>query len=71
VISYANVETLFIEKTYSHKDDVCMYKGTDNLIKIKKGMFYILYPQDAHKCCCHDSVSSLVKKIVIKMLFIK
>ena len=52
-ISYSNQDALIEVKEYAPEEDIILLKGKDNPIHVSSGMFYILFPEDAHKGCCH------------------
>tara|TARA_R110002012_G_scaffold318604_1_gene537344 strand:- start:40175 stop:40624 length:450 start_codon:yes stop_codon:yes gene_type:complete len=64
------VATLYnqkIHKEYSHEDDYMLFEGPTDIIKLKKGMFAIFFPDDLHMPGIHTENAENVKKIVIKV----
>lgn len=62
-----NVNTLTLKTPYDEKKDASYYEGTGQVIHIRKEMFYIMFPNDAHKGCRHIDKPTKYKKLVIKI----
>ncbi len=52
---------------YMEDKDAGFCRGSGQKIHIKKGMFYLMFPHDAHKPCKHEKVPTIYKKIVLKL----
>lgn len=67
-IAWANRKRLEVETPYQPEKDLELYKGAGQAITVLKDQFYIMYPQDAHKCCGNvDGKGYAYKKIVLKL----
>lgn len=66
-LEWQDVKRLRISEDYSEKKDVQFLHGTGNLSKITPGMFYVMFPEDGHKACCHIEEAAFYKKIVAKI----
>ncbi|PHV70240.1 YhcH/YjgK/YiaL family protein [Sporanaerobium hydrogeniformans] len=58
---------LVCKKAYDEDKDISLYEGIGTQIKIKEGMCYILWPEDAHKACVHVGQREEYTKIVMKL----
>ncbi|MFV0440470.1 MAG: YhcH/YjgK/YiaL family protein [Lachnospirales bacterium] len=67
ILEWDNVKNLEIDTNYDEKSDCALYKGEGDRLSIKKNMFYIAYPSDAHKPCTHREEQTSYKKIVLKL----
>jgi YhcH/YjgK/YiaL family protein len=69
VIGHSLLSQLNIEEPYDEAKDVVFYKVPDgiNTIKLSKGMFCVLFPQDGHMPCCQLNGPSNVVKVVVKL----
>lgn len=67
VMEYANKDELTTKVPYNEKDDIEWLYGKGDRIHMKPGMFYLVYPDDGHKPCCHDKVSTYYRKVVVKI----
>ena len=47
--------------------DIAFYTGNSTSISIRPGMFYILFPGDAHRSGCHHEFPKHCKKVVVKI----
>jgi len=65
VVSFANQK---ITKEYDSEKDYALFEDETSFIKLKKGSFIILFPQDLHRPCVEIGSSKPVKKIVLKIL---
>ena len=67
VIGYANINSL--KESVPYKEDVLFFETPQdyNEVKLKEGMFTILFPEDAHMPLCHYNGQSDVLKIVVKI----
>lgn len=66
-IGYAPLADLQIVTEFDPKIDAGFYEGTSSLVTLRKGMFAVFFPGDAHMPCRHTGKSASVKKIVIKV----
>ncbi|MFZ0033790.1 MAG: YhcH/YjgK/YiaL family protein [Sedimentisphaerales bacterium] len=69
VIGHSLIGQLNIEEPYDEAKDVVFYKVPEkiNTIKLSKGMFCILFPQDGHMPGCQLAGPSNVVKVVVKI----
>lgn len=59
-------ETTLVE--YSEEKDFAVCSGPiEEVVNVKEGMFYAVYPHDAHKPCRHFDTPTTYKKAVIKL----
>ncbi len=67
-IQWENASRLDISDEYNPDADLKLYRGNGKNITISEGMFYILFPEDAHKCCGKaDAQGGHYRKIVLKL----
>lgn len=64
---YADAAGLEEKAPYDGGADIQWLAGSGQKISMKPGMFYIVYPTDAHKPCCHDKYPTAYKKVVVKI----
>lgn len=67
VLEWETCEKLPCIQQYNEGKDLCLYKGEGVRMNIRPGMFYILFPEDAHKACCHEDRSTEYVKAVVKL----
>jgi YhcH/YjgK/YiaL family protein len=69
VIGHSFPGQLDIQEPYDEAKDVVFYKVPDeiNTVKLSKGMFCILFPQDGHTPGCQLNGPSNVVKVVVKL----
>lgn len=67
VMEYADIRDLKEKVPYSEEKDVEFLEGTGSKILMTPGKFYLVYPGDGHKPCCHEEVSMNYKKVVVKI----
>ena len=70
IIRWAPVKGLPVKSRYDAKKDIALYKysGESIPLSIKKGVFAVFFPEDAHNPgLAFRSVSCRVKKIVVKI----
>jgi YhcH/YjgK/YiaL family protein len=66
-IGYANVNDLSITEAYDETKDAMLLKGSGDMITCKKGVFMILFPEDAHMPGRSIDNPEEVKKVVVKV----
>ncbi len=66
-MEYADITDLKEKVAFDEEKDLALMEGTGNKILIKPGMFYILYPSDGHKPCCHEDIPTNYKKVLAKI----
>ena len=66
-VEYADITDLNTKVAFDEEKDLELMGGAGCKIQIKPDMFYILYPSDGHKPCCHESVPTSYKKILAKI----
>ncbi len=62
-----DVSALTLKIPYDASKDASFFDGNGQVLSIKKGMFYLMFPNDAHKGCKHEKQPTKYKKIVIKI----
>jgi biofilm protein TabA len=67
VMSFADTGSLSEKQAYDAEKDIALYEGEGENVKVKAGTFYIMYPGEAHKGCCHYTKDLPVKKAVFKI----
>jgi biofilm protein TabA len=69
VIGHSMLSQLNIEKPYDEAKDVVFYEVPEkiNTVKLSKGMFCVLFPQDGHIPCCQVDGACQVLKVVVKV----
>ncbi len=66
-LEVAELKTLAPSKAYNSEKDCAFYTGTGSTINVSAGQFYLLFPQDGHKPCCHTQKGLKVKKLIVKI----
>lgn len=66
-VEYADISDLTTKVPFDEEKDLELMEGAGYKIQIKPDMFYILYPSDGHKPCCHESVPTSYKKVLAKV----
>ncbi|MDP4188181.1 MAG: YhcH/YjgK/YiaL family protein [Bacteroidota bacterium] len=67
-IGFTSVKELTASQAYDEEKDIYFLEGNKgDYVTMKKGMFAIFYPDDAHKPCIALSNPSQVKKFVVKV----
>ena len=65
-MSWAAVEEL--QPTHADvQGDNYYYAGRSTSISVRPGMFYIMFPQDAHRSGCHHEFPKHCRKVVVKI----
>lgn len=67
IVEWASIDDLTISEPYNTEKDCKFLTGNGTAIEMKAGMIYILFPEDAHKPCCHFTAPKEYHKIVIKL----
>lgn len=67
MMEYADKADTVNKVPYDPEADIEWLDGTGSKISIKPGMFYLVYPKDAHKPCCHESIPTTYRKVVVKI----
>lgn len=69
LIGHTLLDELEIEKPYDELNDIILYKAPDdiNTVKLCKGTFCVLFPQDKHMPRCCVKKPGEVCKIVVKV----
>lgn len=67
IVEWASIDALTICEPYNKDKDCKFLLGTGAAVEMKAGMIYILFPEDAHKPCCHRTVPKEYHKIVLKL----
>lgn len=69
LIGHSFPDQLNIQEPYDEAKDVVFYEVPEkiNTVKLSKGMFCILFPQDGHMPCCQLAGPCEVLKVVVKV----
>lgn len=68
IFEWEEASQLEILTAYDEKTDFVFYKGSGKKYKATTGMFYILFPQDAHRCRGKvNEAGDTYRKIVLKL----
>jgi YhcH/YjgK/YiaL family protein len=68
LIGYADVKRMSEQQEYNPEKDIQFFNGEGSFIKVGKGEFMILYPEDVHMPEVKSSVKQNVRKVVVKVL---
>ena len=66
-VGYADIDGLKEIVPYSGEKDIVFYENAGQPIRIEKGMFYLVLPQDGHMPCRHLDEKGCYRKIVLKI----
>lgn len=66
-VEYADIKDLETKVLFDEEKDLELMRGVGCKIQIKPDMFYVLYPSDGHKPCCHENVATNYKKVLAKI----
>ena len=66
-IAWADLDALRCSEEYDAEKDRGMYAGEGVTVDITPGMFYVCFPQDAHKACGHLEAPTAFRKAVVKL----
>ena len=64
---YADIDGLKEEVPYDEEKDILFYERTGQPVRIKEGMFYLVFPQDGHMPCRHLDGPGRYRKMVVKI----
>lgn len=64
---YADRADLTVKTPYDPEADIEWLSGHGSKIQMKPGMFYLVYPDDGHKPCCHEKEQTSYRKVVVKI----
>lgn len=64
---FADKEDLHTVVPYDPASDIEFLEGKGTKIAMKPGMFYVVYPSDGHKPCCHETEPTAYRKVVVKV----
>lgn len=69
MIGHSEFSQLNVDKPYDESKDVVFYEAPEkiNIVKLSKGMFCILFPQDGHMPGCQLAGPCEVLKVVVKV----
>ncbi len=67
LVEWANVGELTETIPYDSQGDIRFLKGKGSVLEVPAGVFYLVYPEDAHKPCCHRIRQGSYKKMVVKI----
>ena len=66
-VEYADMLDLKTKVPFDKEKDLELLSGEGCKIQIKPDVFYVLYPTDGHKPCCHFDVPTSYKKVLAKI----
>lgn len=66
-VEYADIKDLETKVPFDEEKDLELLSGSGSKIRITPDMFYILYPSDGHKPCCHENAPTTYKKVLAKI----
>ena len=66
-VEYADLIDLKEKVPFDAEKDLALMEGSGSRILIKPGTFYLLYPGDGHKPCCHETIPTQYKKVLVKI----
>lgn len=64
---YTDKRDLQVKAPYNRENDITWYDGKGQRFLIRPDMFYLVYPWDGHKPCCHEETPFHYRKIVAKI----
>ena len=64
---YADKSDLQVKTPYDPETDIEWLEGHGDRLHMKPGKFYLVYPTDGHKPCCHDNMPESYRKVVVKI----
>jgi biofilm protein TabA len=69
LLGHALIDDLTINQPYDKAKDIEFFAQPEKITTavLKRGLFCILFPSDAHMPCCHSTEPSDVTKLVIKV----
>ncbi|MCC8067123.1 MAG: YhcH/YjgK/YiaL family protein [Clostridiales bacterium] len=67
LLVWERADQLIVSDPYDETKDLELYTGNGSAIQILPGMSYIVFPEDAHKACCHEDSPSEYLKLVLKL----
>lgn len=65
-MEWADASDLPLMVPYNAEKDIAWYGGSTAPIAINPNMFYIVFPEDAHKPCLQGSIPNVYRKVVLK-----
>ncbi len=66
-VEYADIKDLDVKVPFDEEKDLALMKGVGSRMLITPGVFYLLYPEDGHKPCCHFDTPTHYKKVLAKI----
>ena len=66
-LEYTDIQQLTTKVQFNDEKDLELLDGCGCKIEIKPDMFYVMYPADGHKPCCHQVVPTNYKKVIAKI----
>ena len=67
MMEYANIHDLTETVPYNAEKDIQFWQGKGSLMEVSAGTFYLVYPEDGHKPCCHTEKKNTYRKMVVKI----
>ncbi len=66
-IGFAPVSRLVPAGAYDAERDIRFFRGEGMLLDCRRGMFAVLFPEDAHQPCVALAEPSRIRKVVVKI----
>lgn len=67
LVEWANIKSLTESIPYNPSSDAQFWKGQGSVLEIPAGTFYVAFPEDGHKPCCHNMKQDHYRKMVVKI----
>lgn len=67
IMKWQNLHELTDDIAYDEKKDMGFMSGEGTTVTVKPGMFYIVFPEDAHMPGKHHDISNTYRKAVVKI----
>lgn len=67
LMGYADLAALRVLEDYDEAEDIAWLSGDGGFLAMRKGVFMILFPEDAHMPRVEVVESSAVRKVVVKV----
>lgn len=67
LMEWANIHNLTETISYNESTDAQFWNGQGSILEVPAGTFYVAFPEDGHKPCCHNMKQSHYRKMVVKI----
>lgn len=67
-IGYAPLASLEVSQAFDEAKDFCLLKGEGAWLRLRPGMFALLWPQDGHMPGIMEGAPKQIRKVVVKVL---